>query len=62
MLAEAFHPFRKRHTALRRSNGIENKLFEQVTAEEWVTQASGGNLKRISRGPSLKVSERRRMS
>src|SRR6185295_13642205 len=35
---EAFHPFRKRHTALRRSNEIGNKLFAQVTAEEWVTR------------------------
>ena len=33
---EAFHPFRKRHTALRRSNEIGNKLFAQVIAEEWV--------------------------
>lgn len=62
MLAEAFHPFRKRHTALRRSNRIGNKLFEQVTAEERVTQAAGGNLKRSSRRLSLEVSERRRMS
>ena len=37
-------------------------LFEQVTAEEWVTQAAGGNLKRISRGLSSEVSERGRMS
>ena len=58
MLEEAIHPFRKRHTASLRSNGIGNKLFEQVTAEEWVTQAAGGNLKRISRGFSLEVSER----
>jgi hypothetical protein len=62
MLEEAFHPFRKRHTASLRSNGIGNKLFEQVTAEEWVTQAAGGNLKHISRGLSSEVSERGRMS
>ena len=35
---EAFHPFRKRHTASRRSSEIGNKLFAQVTAEEWVTR------------------------
>jgi hypothetical protein len=62
MLEEAFHPFRKRHTAALRSNGIGNKLFEQVTAEEWVTQAAGGNLKRISPGLSSEVSERGKMS
>jgi len=39
-----------------------NKLFEQVTAEEWVTQAAGGNLKHISQGLSSEVSERGRMS
>ena len=35
---EAFHPFRKRHTASLRSSEIGNKLFAQVTAEEWVTR------------------------
>src|SRR6185295_6412542 len=38
VLEEAFHPFRKRHTASLRSNGIGNTLFAQVTAEEWVTR------------------------
>jgi hypothetical protein len=55
MSEEVFHPSRKRHTASLRSNGIGNKLFEQVTAEKWVTQAAGGNLKRISRGLSLEM-------
>jgi hypothetical protein len=58
----ACHPFRKTPTASRRSNGIGNKLFEQVTAEEWVTHAAGGNLKRILRDLSLEGSERGKMS
>jgi hypothetical protein len=62
MLAEAIHPFRKKHTASLRSNGIGNKLFEQVTAEERVVQTTGSNLKRISRDFSSKVLERGRMS
>jgi hypothetical protein len=62
MLGEAFHLCLKRHTASRRSNGIVNKLFDQITTEEWVTQAACGNLKCISRGLSLEVSERGRMS
>ena len=57
MLGEAFHPFHKRPTAPPRSKGIVNKLFEQVTAEEWMTQTACGNLKRISRGLSGGVGE-----
>src|SRR5580765_4992618 len=34
MLEEAFHPFRKKHTAPLRSNENGEKLFEQITAEE----------------------------
>ena len=48
ILEEAFHLFRKRHTASLRSKGNGNKPCEQFTAEEWVTQAVGGNLNRIS--------------
>ena len=54
ILEEAFHPFRKRHTASRRSKGIGNTLFEQVTEEERVAQTTGSNLKRISRGLSIR--------
>jgi hypothetical protein len=58
MWEEAFHPLRKRRTALLRSNGIGDKLFDQVTAEECMAQAAGGNLKPMSRGLSWEVSER----
>jgi hypothetical protein len=34
MPEEVIHPFLKKHTASRRSNGIRNTLFEQFAAEE----------------------------